>query len=103
LVRAGPGLCSSAGRDLQLVRLRVRRNPRGPDRAVRLGHEGHELDDVVRLKLSDQAVVGEDHAVVGIASVDCVDQDRLALGPGVRVADVDAGGADDVLGCFMAL
>lgn len=32
--------------------------------------------------------------------MDGAEQDGLALGPGVRVAGVDAGGTDDVLGVF---
>lgn len=83
---------------MQLVRPRVRGNPRGADRPIGLGYQWDELDDVVRLQLSDQPVVREDDAVVRIAPVDGVDQDGLAICPGVRVAGVDAGGADDLLG-----
>jgi hypothetical protein len=92
-VRAG----DSAGRKLQLGGRSVRSDPRRPNGAVGLGDEGYELDDVVRLKLPDQQVVGEDDAVVGVASVDGAGQDGLALGPETRGAGVDAGGADELL------
>jgi hypothetical protein len=66
----------------QLVGPSVRSHPGVPNAAVLLGDQGGELDDVVWQKLSDQAVVGEDLAVVGIAAVDGADQDELAVSPG---------------------